>query len=192
MPFKYLLEKPTERILKYLALFGILLTIIMMIVVIGLLDSANYSGTLEETQLGFNGAYIKSQFMLMGNHEMLLFILGNAFDYFFMLGYGISFFSIALLLTRKLREGSIWSKIGYCIAILGIVSACCDAIENVFLLLMASNPAGFPTWLGIPHSCFAFTKFTLMYSVFGWITITTLSKLMVKTWRKYSHLITES
>lgn len=177
---EFLAKKPSKKTLKYLAIFSFVLLIISMFFVVILLDMSNFSGTLEETQIGFNGAYIKSKFVLMNENELNLFILANIFDYGFMLAYGTLFFSIALMLTRKLKEGSIFKKIGYLITILGICSACCDALENVFLLLMASNPSGFPTWLAIPHSTFALAKFTLMYIVFGWILLISLSRLFVK------------
>ena len=180
MLFDYLTENPSRKTLRYLAVFSFILLIISMAVVMTLLEMSNFSGTLEETQLGFSGAYIKSKFTLMNGNEMKLFILANIFDYVFMLAYGTFFFSTSLMLARKLEEGSIWNKVGYIIAILGIISACCDALENVFLLLMASNPAGFPTWLGIPHSSFALAKFSLMYIVFGWILIISLLKLKKK------------
>jgi len=178
--FEYLAEKPSKKTLKYSAWFSFVLVIISMLVVMTLLVMSNFSGTLEEAQLGFNGTYIKSKFALMNEKEMMLFILANIFDYVFMLAYGTVFFSTALKLARKLKEGSIWNKVGYVIVILGIISACCDALENVFLLLMASDPTGFPLWLGIPHSSFAFAKFTLMYIVFGWIVIISFARLFVK------------
>ncbi len=178
--FEFLAEKPSKKTLKYLVGFSFILLIISMAVVMILLEMSNFSGTLEEAQLGFSGMYIKSKFDLMNENEMKLFILANIFDYIFMLAYGTFFFSTSLLLAEQLKEDSIWNKVGYVIAILGIISACCDALENIFLLLMASDPAGFPTWLGIPHSSFALAKFTLMYIVFGWILIFSFSRLFVK------------
>lgn len=180
MLFEFLAEKPSKKTLRYMAGFSFVLLFFSMLVVMILLEITNFSGTLEESQLGFSGAYIKSKFALMNENEMKLFILANIFDYVFMLAYGTFFFSTALMLARQLKEGSIWNKVGYVIAILGIISACCDALENIFLLLMASDPAGFPIWLGIPHSSFAFAKFTLMYIVFGWILIISFSRLFVK------------
>ena len=97
-----------------------------------------------------------------------------------MLAYGTFFYSTALILARKLKEGSIWSKAGYTMVMIGIISACCDAIENLFLLLMASDPADFPIWLAIPHSSFAVTKFTLMYVVFGWLVTISVSRIIVR------------
>lgn len=180
MMYKVLLEKPKKEVLKALTYFGLILAIISMPLVMILLQMSNFAGTLEEAQLGFNGAYIKSLFALMNESEMSLFILANIIDYGFMVAYGTLFFSLATSLTRKFSEDSIWSKSGRIIAILGILSACCDGMENVFLLSMALDPVGFPAWLAIPHSSFALAKFTLMYLVFGWILATGIARLIMK------------
>lgn len=177
---EFLAEKPSKKTLRILAVFSFILVIVSMFFVMMILEMSNFSGTLEETQLGFNGEYIKSIFALMNEDEMALFILANILDYMFMLAYGTFFYSTALILARKLKEGSIWSKVGYAMGIVGIISACCDAIENLFLLLMASDPADFPIWLAIPHSSFAVTKFLLMYIVFGWLVIISISRLFVR------------
>ncbi|MFX0095573.1 MAG: hypothetical protein ACFFBD_27800, partial [Candidatus Hodarchaeota archaeon] len=132
----------------------------------------NITGDVYSLQLGFNAEYIRSIFSLMSTDEMALLILANLFDYLFMIAYGTFIFSLALMLTRKLQEGSIWNQIGYFIAIAGIIAACCDGIENIFLLLMASNPVNFPNWLAIPHSCFALAKFILLFTSMGWIVLT--------------------
>jgi len=101
-----------------------------------------------------------------------------------MIAYGTFFFSLALTLTRKLKEGSIWKIIGYFICIFGITAACCDSIENIFLLMMASNPINFPNWWAIAHSSFALAKFIQMYIAIGGIilmaSIIVLSKLIRK------------
>ncbi len=54
-------------------------------------------------------------------------------------------------------------KIGYSISIFGITAACCDGIENIFLLMMASNSVNFLNWWAIAHSSFALAKFIQMY-----------------------------
>ena len=175
-----LTNKPSKKTLRYLAIFSFILLIVSMIFVMILLEMSNFSGTLEETQLGFNGEYIKSIFAFMNENEMVLFLLANILDYAFMLAYGAFFYSTALILARKLKEGSLLSKVGYNIVILGVISACCDALENLFLLLMVSNPVDFPMWLAIPHSSFAIIKFALIYVVFGWLVIISLSRLFVR------------
>ena len=143
-------------------------------IVMYLLKLSNYPGTLNETQLGFSGEYIKSSFSHMSKEDMSIFIIANIFDYVFMVAYGTFFFSLALILTRKLKEISIWRKIGYPISIFGITAACCDGIENIFLLMMASNPVNFPNWWAIGHSCFALAKFIQMYIAIGGIILMAL------------------
>jgi len=177
---EFLAKKPSKKTLRYLAVFSFILVIVSMFFVMMLLEMSNFSGTLEETQLGFNGEYIKSIFALMNEEEMALFILANILDYVFMLAYGTFFYSSALILARKLKEGSLWSKVGYAMVMVGIISACCDALENIFLLLMASDPVDFPIWLAIPHSSFAVTKFALMYAVFGWLVVISFSRIITR------------
>jgi len=70
-----------------------------------------------------------------------------------------------------MEEGSIGQKTGFIVSILGVIAAVSDGIENVFIILMASDPLGFPGWLAIPHSLFAHIKFKLMYLSFLWIAL---------------------
>ena len=170
----FLSERPTEKITKYLLFFSFPLVIITASAVMYLLKLSNFPGTLNETQLGFNGEYIKFCFSRMSDEDISIFIIANILDYAFMIAYGIFFFSLALILTRKLKEGSIWKKIGYSISIFGITAAFCDGIENIFLLMMASNPINFPNWWAIAHSSFALAKFIQMYAAMGGIILMAL------------------
>jgi len=170
----FLSKRPTEKTTKYLLFFSFPLVIITASTVMYLLKLSNFAGTLNETQLGFNSEYIKSCFSRMSDEDMSIFIIANVFDYAFMVAYGTFFFSLALILTRKLKEGSIWKEIGYSISIFGITGACCDGIENIFLLMMASNPVNFPNWWAIGHSCFALAKFIQMYIAIGGIILMAL------------------
>ena len=174
MMLDFLSERPTEKTTKYLLFFSFPLVIITASAVMYLLKLSNFPGTLNETQLGFNGEYIKSCFSRMSDEDMSIFIIANILDYAFMIAYGTFFFSLALTLTRKLKEGSIWKKIGYSVSIFGITAACCDGIENIFLLMMASNPRNFPNWWTIGHSCFALAKFIQMYAAIGGIILIAL------------------
>ena len=139
--------------------------------VIYLLELSNYPGELAATQLGFNGEYIRSCFSNMSGADVSFFIMGNLVDYLFMVSYGALLFSSSLIISRRLRQGSLGRKVGYTASILGLLAACCDGLENVFLLSMASNPIDFPSWLAIPHSLFASMKFDLMYVASAWILL---------------------
>ena len=130
---------------------------------------SGFTGTLDDTQLGFNAETIKSHFSLMDTESMSLFVLGNLVDYLFMIGYGALFYSCARVLSWNYRTGSIQKKIGSAFAWIGIVAAICDGIENVFLLSMTVDPTGFARWLAIAHSSFALAKFTLMNLSIVWV-----------------------
>ena len=161
-----------------------LLLIIAMPLVILLLQGSGYAGNMDDTQLGFNAVIIKVYFSMMTPEGILLFQLGNLADYLFMLSYGTAFYNGSRYLSWNYPEGSIQKKIGITFAWMGVSSAICDGIENIFLFVMTFDPLGFPSWLAIAHSTFASLKFLMMYTTFAWIL---LSMFLNKTvFRSYS------
>ncbi len=136
-------------------------------IVITLLQMSGYAGTMEDTQLGFNAETIRSYFSLMSATDMGLFITANLADYFFMLCYGLFFFSATRLISWNYKSG-LPKKIGLSLAWVGVIAAVLDGIENVFLLSMAADPVGFAGWLAIAHSSFALTKFLFLYVAMAW------------------------
>jgi hypothetical protein len=167
--YDHLTDTPSDRRLWTLLVTSIGLLVVSAPAVIYLLELSNYPGDLEATQLGFDGEYIRLCFSNMSGADVSFFIMGNLVDYLFMVSYGTLLFSSSLILSRRLRQGSLGRKVGYTASILGLLAACCDGLENVFLLSMASNPIDFPSWLAIPHSLFASIKFDLMYIASAWI-----------------------
>ncbi|MHA2389626.1 MAG: hypothetical protein ACXACW_12980, partial [Candidatus Hodarchaeales archaeon] len=155
----------TKRLI-YISLPVMLITATLVIL---LLELSNYPGTLDDTQLGFNAEIIKAHFAMMKSEDVSLFILGNLLDYMFLIAYGCFFYSSARYLSWNYQQRSLPLKVGKMIAWIGICSAICDAVENVFLLSMTANPVGFPNWLAIAHSTFALLKFILMYLTIGWL-----------------------
>lgn len=166
-------ERPTEKRLKIYLLCGLILLAISTPAVIWTLKASNYPGGLEETQLGFDGEYIRDCLNTMTERENTFFILGNLFDYIFMVSYGLLLSSASLLLTRRLPHQKL-RKVGYVVSIIGVIAALSDAVENIFIISMAANPQHFPSWLAIPHSLFAHLKFNLMYISAGWIALAVL------------------
>lgn len=160
--------KPLMKHLIYVSLPVMLITCTLVIL---LLELSGYPGTLNDTQLGFSAKIIKTHFAMMKSEDILFFILGNLVDYAFMIAYGCFFYSSARYLSRNYQQGSLPLKVGKMIAWIGVFSAICDAVENVFLLSMTTNPVGFPNWLAIAHSTFALIKFSLMYLTIGWLIL---------------------
>lgn len=169
--YDQLSDTPSDRKLRTILVASIGLLVVSVPAVIYLLELSNYPGELEATQLGFDGEYIRQCFRDMSGADVSFFIMGNLVDYLFMVSYGTLLFSSSLILSRRLRQGSLGRRVGYTASILGLLAACCDGLENVFLLSMASNPIDFPSWLAIPHSLFASIKFDLMYIASAWILI---------------------
>jgi len=175
----WLKERPAERTLRRTLLLGILLLVITAPATIWVLELSNFPGTLDETQLGFDGEYIRECFSTMTGRDLSYFVLANLVDYLFMVSYAAVLTSAALLLTRRLRHPRL-RRMGLAVSLAGALAALSDAAENVFIISMASDPLSFPGWLAIPHSLFAHLKFNLMYVAAGWIGLTALLGLV--TW----------
>ena len=95
--------------------------------------------------------------------------ISASLEYIFMLGYGLALFSVSILITRRYKESSLINKTGYYIAILGVIAACCNGIEDIFILVMLMNPTVFLNVWAIAHSIFAFLKWILIYTWISWL-----------------------
>ncbi|MFW9928339.1 MAG: hypothetical protein ACFFD1_03020 [Candidatus Thorarchaeota archaeon] len=171
--------------MKWIMIFSFLSLLVTSTIVILILDLSGYAGTMDDTQLGFNGDTIKAYFALMNSFQLNLFLLANIIDYLFMISYGLFFFSSAKLLSWEYRR--IPHVIGTAFAGMGILAALCDATENIFIITMTLNPTSFPSWLAIFHSSFATLKFLFMFLTIVWLLfsflinkIPPISRMVVK------------
>ncbi|MFX0016499.1 MAG: hypothetical protein ACFFB2_15865 [Promethearchaeota archaeon] len=165
------LKDSGKSLMKHLIYISLLAVLITGTLVILLLELSGYPGTLNDTQLGFSAEIIKTHFAMMKSEDIALFILGNLLDYVFMIAYVCLFYSSARYLSWNYQQGSLPLKVGKMITWIGVLSAICDAVENVFLLSMTANPVGFPNWLAIAHSTFALLKFILMNLTIVWLIL---------------------
>lgn len=156
--------------LRRIALVSGLFMMVAATLVITLLQMSGYAGTTEDTQLGFNAEIIRNYFSLMTPSDLGLFITANLADYLFMLCYGLFFFSAARLISWNYKRG-FPKRIGLSLAWVGVIAAVLDGIENVFLLSMTVDPAGFVGWLAIVHSSFALAKFLFLYVAMAWVIV---------------------
>ena len=118
-----------------------------------------------ESQLSFSGDVIKAHFSQMNNSSIALYKTGQLLDYILMLGYGAMLSSGAVIFLRIYPINSKGEKFGKILALTGIAAAFCDAIENIFILIMIADPTGFPAIIAISHSVFAAIKF--LFTVVG-------------------------
>ncbi|MFX1395271.1 MAG: hypothetical protein ACFFAH_17150, partial [Promethearchaeota archaeon] len=133
--------------------------------------------SFTESQLSFSGSKMKEYYKVTNiNYYRIV----ETLDYIYMIGYGSFTFSLALIISRKFELGSFWNNTGRIIAIIGVIAACCDAIENVFILLMLTDPTGFPDIWAIIHSCFALIKWLLLFICIGWAIVAAITLLIKK------------
>ncbi len=171
---------PSPKTTRLLLIFSFLLYIIISPILTYFFTISNYPVSFVESQLSFSGATIKSHFSTMSAEDINIYRIAQLIDYVFMVSYGTLIFSLALTIARKFEENSGWRKTGYLASVFGIVAACCDAIENAFILLMLTDPLGFPDIWAIAHSCFALVKFILMGLSWGFIAVAGLTLLIIK------------
>lgn len=158
-------EKPSLITLWVLLLTGILIFVVVRILMTPYFNE--YPVSFIESQLSFSGEEIKGHFAQMNSESIALYKIGNLLDYIYMIGYGLMMFAGSVIFLRVYPEASFGEKIGKIFAITGIIAPLCDAIENVFILIMITNPASFPNYIAILHSIFAVIKFGLI--IIGWL-----------------------
>ncbi|MFX0031792.1 MAG: hypothetical protein ACFE8E_03205 [Candidatus Hodarchaeota archaeon] len=180
MTFDFFINWPSPKITKILLIFSIILLLVVYPILMYLFAISNYPVSFFESQLSFSGGIIKSHYATMTFIEINLYIVANILDYGFMLSYGLLIFSLALILSRKFEPNTLWRKIGFTIAVFGILAAFCDGIENIFILLMANDPIGFPDMWAVSHSFFALIKYILMLIAISWLIIAGVVRIIRK------------
>jgi hypothetical protein len=153
---------PSEKTLKRNLVIAFFFFIVLMMSVNIAFDQSQYPVSFMESQLSFSGETIKSHYETMSADEIQLYIYAQVVDFGYMLAYGSFILILGVYLGRLQKQGSIGRNISYVIGLMGVTAMICDMIENVFILLMAQNPLGFPNWYAIIHSIFASIKFALL------------------------------
>lgn len=177
MVLEKLNDWPSPKTTKHLLIFSIILTIIVYPIMAYFFILSKYPVGFIESQLSFSGSVLKGHYKITNiNYYRIMQIL----DYAYMVSYGTFAFSLALIISRKFEDASFWSNSGHLIAIIGILAACCDAIENAFILAMLTDPSGFPDGWAITHSCFALVKYILLFACIGWVIVVAITLLIKK------------
>jgi len=129
-----------------------------------------------QSQLSFSATTLRAEYYqisLLGG--MRDYRLAQTLDFGFMLVYGILIFAIcvkwARLIEAKVEDSGSWAKMGYIAAVMGILAAGCDVVENIFILKMISTQPSsfdFPNNWALIHSSFALIKWILLIISIGW------------------------
>ncbi len=171
MKLEKLANWPSERNIKILIYFSIILYAVHFPILAYYWTLSTFPQNFYIHQLSFSGSYYKSLLRSMTAEQINYYRIAIILDDVYAVSYGIFYFSMILYLGRKFEEVSKWRKSGYFIAILGIIAAICDNTENGFILLMLTDPQGFPDIWAIIHSCFALIKLICIWTCIIWIIV---------------------
>jgi len=155
---------PSEQTLKRNLIIAFFFFFVLMISVNIAFEQSAYPVSFMESQLSFSGETIKSHYQTMTSDEIQFYIYAQVIDVGYMISYGIFIFILGLYLGRLQKKGSVLRNVSYMIGLMGIVAMICDLFENMFIFLMAQDPAGFPNSYALIHSVFASIKFALLGS----------------------------
>lgn len=124
----------------------------------------------------FSGTELKSHYAVLLEHEKMdAFVRVQYMDHGLMFSMGLSLFILAVIVTRNHKVDSFLQPFGFVGGLIFPLSTSMDAIENVFLLVMLSNPLEFSNWLGIAYSSFASAKLSLFFIGAVWLIIATIA-----------------
>lgn len=115
MFFEKFNDWPSKKITRTGIIFFIGIIIPLMII---FYELSHYPVSFFESQLSFSGAVIKSHFSVMNVEELNYYFIWVIVDYGFMLGFGIIYFSLDLIIARKFDVSSRWRKSGFIAAII--------------------------------------------------------------------------
>jgi hypothetical protein len=150
--YKTLGTKPSPKATNLLFLASIILMLVAYAFMGYYFAASGDAVPIFTSQMSFSDVFLKWQYSLMSAAGLESYRIAQSFDYLYMVSYGLLAFSLALIIGRKFGEGSSWRTMGCFFAVITPVAAGFDAVENLFILLSLTDPAGFPAWWAIAHS----------------------------------------
>ncbi len=155
---------PSTTATKRLINLGFIVLIVNYPIIIALSLISHYPATFMESQLSFSGAVIKSHFLEMTAEQIMYYVFYQISDNVYDFCHICIFFGLSLFLARKFGEDSRWRKAGYWMAMVGIIGTISDLTENSLIIMMTTDPQGFPDVWAVTHSWLAAIKF-LMWAI---------------------------
>ncbi|MFX0083106.1 MAG: hypothetical protein ACFE94_15260 [Candidatus Hodarchaeota archaeon] len=155
---------PSSTTTKRLIYLGFIVLWINYPIIIALSLMSHYPATFMESQLSFSGAVIKSHFLEMSSEQIMYYVFYQISDDVYDFCHICMFFGLSLFLARKFGADSRWRKIGYWMAIVGIIGTISDLTENSLIIMMTTDTQGFPDVWAVAHSWLATVKF-LMWAI---------------------------
>ena len=162
---------PNKDNIKKILIILLSLFPIIMILVSYAFEISNYPVSFMESQLSFSGEEIRSHYKQMTPSDIQQYIYAQLVDYVYLIIYGLLTFLLGIYLGRRVFTTSKIRFSAYIMGLGGLTAGCCDAIENMFIILMATRPNDFPDIYAILHSIFASIKFTLLGIFIIWVAL---------------------
>ena len=160
----YFKTHPTDAHTRALMWFGIIASLIVYPIetYIFIVIAQAFNGPYIQGQLAFSGTYMKAYFQSIVNLQA--YLIGQIFDYIFMLTYGSLLFSVSVRLARQIPDGTRLSKIAYLMIIFALLAPIFDAGENIMIFFTLSNPVNFPNWWAVLQSDFVVYSQMVLYN----------------------------
>ncbi|MHA1932670.1 MAG: hypothetical protein ACW96X_09040 [Promethearchaeota archaeon] len=152
---------PKSRISYVLAVVGFLIVLLVEIFVFIPIESAISTYGILDYEFAWNGTKVLSIFSAWGPNGISNQITAIYWDFLFIVGYVSLAFSLIALVFQRSSESV--QTIGRYIPITPILTGVFDVIENVFLLLMATNPSSIIDSNALLASLSASLKFGLLF-----------------------------
>jgi hypothetical protein len=168
---------PSKGKTRLMLIGSLLLAIVFNFVTAKQLILSNYPetgliGPYPSWWFTFSGETLKSHYsVLIKQGTLNTFITVQYLDFGLMLTTGVFFFILAIVVARKHENNLFLRKYGFIAALVLAISPVMDLFENIFLIIMLSNPLEFPEWMAIVYSGFATAKV-------GFVTIGLLFVIM--------------
>jgi hypothetical protein len=167
-------EKPKSRTLIIIFIGGFFIFILLNTLVFQPLGQIVTGHSI----LDFEFAWVPEQVLVIfaswGEEGMILQAIGVFWDYLYIVGY-VSFLFGGILLVARELSGK-WQKMGLYVSIIAILAGLFDATENIFLLIMLSQPSSIISIIPATTGIMATLKFggifiALIYLIPGLIAV---------------------
>jgi len=188
MKLKKFDDWPSPERTKRIILLGFVILWINFTIMIYLTLLSRYPATFIDSQFSFNGSVIKSHFKEMSAEQLRIYVIYQLLDCFYDFLHITVLFSFTLFLARNFDEDSGWRNSGYKASIIGLFGAISDLVENSLIIMMTSDPQGFPDIWAVAHSWFAVIKFSLWGIQAVWIISADIKLLKTEVFSKKSFL----
>lgn len=165
----FLAAKPSPTIIRRLLCTSVVLMVVVYTVMTIVYLASGDRVDMLSSQLSFSATFLRWQYSQMSADGLVMYGIAQQIDYIFMPLYGIFSFSACVTLARNFPPRTRWQVVGFFLAMLGIVGACCDAVENAFIFLMLGSYPAIPQWQAAGHSTFALVKWCILVAIIAWL-----------------------